>query len=110
MQCTSQYPCPPENVGLNVINEMQQRYQKPVGYSDHTQTNYAAFAAVTQGASCVEKHLTFSNAMYGSDAPLASEPDAFADLVKGIRTITEIQSTSVDKDDITAYTLSLIHI
>lgn len=103
MQCTSQYPCPPENVGLNVISEMQQRYAKPVGYSDHTQTNYAAFAAVSQGASCVEKHLTFSNAMYGSDAPLASEPQAFADLVQGIRAISSMQAHSVDKDDISPY-------
>lgn len=103
MQCTSQYPCPPENVGLNVISEMQSRYNKPVGYSDHTQTNYAAFAAVSLGASCVEKHLTFSNAMYGSDAPLASEPAAFKDLVDGIRAISAMQAASIDKDDITPY-------
>ena len=103
MQCTSQYPCPPENVGLNVITEMQTRYGKPVGYSDHTQTNYAAFAAVSIGATCVEKHLTFSNAMYGSDAPLASEPTAFADMVQGVRAITSITSNHVDKDDLTPY-------
>ncbi|MGH1427763.1 MAG: N-acetylneuraminate synthase family protein [Arenicella sp.] len=103
MQCTSQYPCPPENVGLNVITEMQTRYHKPVGYSDHTQTNYAALAAVSVGASCIEKHLTFSNAMYGSDAPLASEPEAFADMVKGVRAISIIQNNTVDKDDLSAY-------
>lgn len=103
MQCTSQYPCPAENVGLNVITEMQQRYEKNVGYSDHTQTNYAAFAAVSQGAICVEKHLTFSNAMYGSDAPLASEPDVFADLVQGIRAISTMRAHHVDKDDISPY-------
>jgi N-acetylneuraminate synthase len=103
MQCTSQYPCPNENVGLNVITEMQQRYGKPVGYSDHTQTNYAAFAAVSLGASCIEKHLTFSNAMYGSDAPLASEPDAFADMIQGVRSICQIQAHSIDKNDLSAY-------
>lgn len=103
MQCTSEYPCPNEHVGLNVISEMQKRYGKPVGYSDHTQTNYAAFAAVTLGATCIEKHLTFSKAMYGSDAPLASEPDAFADLVKGVRSICEMQANSIDKDELSDY-------
>lgn len=103
MQCTSQYPCPPENVGLNVLTEMKTRYKIPVGYSDHTQTNYAAFAAVSVGACCVEKHLTFSNAMYGSDAPLASEPYAFAEMVKGVRAITAIKSNNVDKNDLSPY-------
>ena len=103
MQCTSQYPCSAENVGLNIITEMQERYQKPIGYSDHTQTNYAAFAAVSLGATCVEKHLTFSNAMYGSDAPLASEPDLFSDLTQGIRAISTMKSHSVDKDNLEPY-------
>lgn len=103
MQCTSQYPCPNDRVGLNVIPEMQQRYQKPVGYSDHTQTNYAAFAAVTLGATSVEKHLTFSNKMYGSDAPLASEPAQFIDMVKGVRAISEMNASTIDKDDLTPY-------
>ena len=103
MQCTSQYPCPNEHVGLNVIQEMQNRYNKPIGYSDHTQTNYAAFAAVTIGVVCVEKHLTFSKAMYGSDAPLASEPHEFEDLVQGIRAISQIQAHEIDKDNLEPY-------
>ena len=99
MQCTSMYPCPNEKVGLNIINEMAQRYGKDVGFSDHTRQNYAAFAAVSLGAVCIEKHLTFSNSMYGSDAPLAAEPHIFSDMVQGVRAITEIIQHQIDKDD-----------
>ena len=100
MQCTSMYPCPTEKVGLNVIEEMAQRYRCAVGFSDHTRSNSAAFAAVCKGAVCIEKHLTFSNAMYGSDAPLASEPDDFRAMVKGVREISTLLQVPVDKDDI----------
>ena len=104
MQCTSMYPCPTENVGLNVIEEMAQRYRCPVGFSDHTRSNSAAFAAVCKGAVCIEKHLTFSNAMYGSDAPLASEPDDFRAMVKGVREISALLKAPVDKDNIEPFT------
>ena len=50
LQCTTEYPCPPEHVGLNVLLEMKDRWRLPVGFSDHTLTNAAALAAVTMGA------------------------------------------------------------
>ena len=68
LQCTTEYPCPYERVGLNVMLEMRERYKLPVGLSDHTLTSYATFAAVTLGASAIERHFTFSRKMYGSDA------------------------------------------
>lgn len=98
LQCTSAYPCPNERVGLNVIGEMRARWGLPVGYSDHTLDNHAAFAAVTLGASAVEKHLTFSRKMYGSDALHSAEPPQFADLVRGIRAISAMLANPVDKD------------
>ena len=49
--------------------------------SDHTLGTATAVAAVALGASVIEKHLTFSKKMYGSDAPHSSEPEQFKDLV-----------------------------
>ncbi len=46
MQCTSIYPTPPEQTGLNVISELRQRYDCAVGLSDHSGTIYPALAAV----------------------------------------------------------------
>jgi len=103
LQCSSAYPCPLSQVGLNVIHEIKTRYRCKVGFSDHTETNYAAFAAVALGAEIIEKHLTFSKYMYGSDAPLAAEPSQFFDLVSGVRAVLDIMSHPVDKDQLKPY-------
>lgn len=100
LQCTSEYPCPYDRVGLNIMLEMKERYGLPVGLSDHTLTNYACLAAATLGASMVEKHFTFSRLMYGSDASTALEPPEFRDLVDGVRAVTAMLQSRVDKDDL----------
>lgn len=103
LQCSSAYPCPPERVGLNVISEMRERYGLPVGFSDHTQGIAAAIAAAALGATTIEKHLTFSRAMYGSDAPLASEPGELRLLADALAAVAIMRSTPVDKDDVAPY-------
>jgi N-acetylneuraminate synthase len=100
LQCTSLYPTPPEQVGLNVLGELRERYGKPVGLSDHTLGPYACFAAVALGATVVEKHFTLSRELYGPDASLALEPDELEDLVEGVREIETMLANPVDKDDL----------
>jgi N,N'-diacetyllegionaminate synthase len=100
LQCTSEYPTPPEHVGLNVLAQLRERYGKPVGFSDHTLGPAAAFAAVTLGAAVVEKHFTLSRELYGADARFATEPLEFEDLVDGIREIETMLANPVDKDDL----------
>src|SRR5437588_8354654 len=97
LQCTSEYPTPPERVGLNLLAELRERYGKPVGLSDHSLGPYACYAAVVLGATVVEKHFTLSKEMYGPDAALALEPHELEELVDGIRQIEEILASPVDK-------------
>ena len=99
LQCTSEYPCPDERVGLNVMQEIRARYHRPFGLSDHTLSPYAAFAAVTLGATVIEKHFTLSRLVYGSDAKHSLEPPEFVELVRGIRSIERMLASPVDKDD-----------
>ncbi len=103
LQCTSVYPTPPERVGLNVLAQLRERYGKPVGFSDHTVGNYAAFAAVALGAVVVEKHFTLSRQAYGPDAALAMEPDELEDLVEGIRELETMLANPVDKNDLAPF-------
>jgi len=103
LQCTSVYPTPPERVGLNVLAQLRERYGKPVGFSDHTVGNYAAFAAVALGAVVVEKHFTLSRQAYGPDAALAMEPDELEDLVEGIRELETMLANPVDMDDLAPF-------
>jgi len=105
MQCTSAYPCPPERAGLNVLAEIRQRYGEGVtlGFSDHTAGVAAGPAAAALGATVIEKHLTFSHAMYGSDAANALEPDDFALYARSVREVWTMLSHPVDKDDLTPF-------
>jgi len=103
MQCSSQYPCAPDNVGLNVIDEMAARYGCPVGYSDHTLGVAAPVGAIFHGAEAVEKHLTFSQKMYGSDAKHSMEPAAFRTLVEALNEAYAIHRSPVSKDNVGRY-------
>ena len=69
LQCTSAYPSAPEQTGLNVLAELAERYDAPVGLSDHSGTIYGSLAAVTLGAVVVEVHVTLSREMFGPDVP-----------------------------------------
>ena len=62
MQCTSNYPCPPELVNLRAMTAMGERLGVPYGLSDHTPDIYTSIAAVALGAVAVEKHFTLSQA------------------------------------------------
>mgnify|MGYP006103566053 CR=1 FL=1 len=103
LQCTSEYPCPPEHVGLNVMQEMRDRYGVKVGISDHTLSIAAPIAAVALGATVVEKHLTFSRSMYGSDAKNSLEPNEFQEMVRLIREVDTMLSSPIDKSDLSSF-------
>jgi N-acetylneuraminate synthase len=98
MQCTSLYPCPTNQVGINVISEFLNRYSCRVGFSDHTRTTAAAILGMSFGSVVFEKHLTFSRKMYGSDAWNAFEPDEFARYCQELDYAYEILSSPIDKD------------
>ena len=100
MQCTSEYPCPPEQAGINVLSDLRSRYKDiAVGYSDHTMCVAIAIAAVINGATVLEKHFTLSQKMYGSDALNSTEPDEFKKLVDEIRILESALSSKIDKDE-----------
>lgn len=103
MQCTSAYPCLPHQVGLNIIEEMLDRYKLLIGFSDHANGCAAAFAAVAKGATFVEKHFTFSRLMYGSDAANGMEPHDFKIFCEGVRDIWAMLESPVDKNDTAPY-------
>lgn len=98
LQCTSEYPCLPENAGLNIMTELRDRYHCPVGFSDHTIGIGIPIAAVVLGASVIEKHFTLSKLMYGSDAVNSTEPIEFTQLVNEIRAVKKALVNKIDKD------------
>ena len=103
MQCSSAYPCPPSKVGLNIIAEMKNRFEVDVGFSDHTNGLAAPIAAAALGCTVIEKHLTFSQKMYGSDAANAMEPLEFKAMVGALREVWDMLANPVNKDDLSDY-------
>lgn len=85
MVCTSEYPTPNEHVGLWRVEEWGKRYGVLVGLSDHTPGIVAAQAAACLGACVVEKHVTLSRAMKGTDHAASLEPEGIERLVRNIR-------------------------
>lgn len=100
MQCTTAYPCPPEVWGLNVMREMQNRYDCPVGFSDHSGTLYPGMAAVTLGARLIEVHVTLSRQAFGPDVPASLTPEELTRLVEGVRAVATALQHPVNKDAI----------
>ncbi len=87
LQCTSTYPCPPEQVNLRAMAAMAERFGPLVGLSDHTPDVYTSVAAVALGAVAVEKHFTLSQRLYGPDHHASLEPEDLRRLVDGVRQV-----------------------
>ena len=102
LQCTSRYPCPPEEVGLNLLAEFRKRYNCEVGLSDHTGSIYAGLAATALGANMVEVHVTFSRDMFGPDVPVSLTLPELRMLVDGTRAIRAMLDHPVNKDEAAA--------
>jgi len=101
-QCTSRYPSPPEEVGLNMLDVFRERYAVPVGLSDHSGTIYASLAAVALGASLIEVHVTFNRGMFGPDVPVSLNMAELRQLVEGTRFVETAVTHPVDKDSLAA--------
>src|SRR5437667_12254227 len=97
LQCTSKYPCPPEQVGLNLLGFFRERYGCPVGLSDHSGSVYPGLAAVTLGAEVLEVHVTLSREMFGPDVAASGTTGELRQLVEGVRFIEGMQLHPVDK-------------
>jgi N-acetylneuraminate synthase len=88
LKCTSGYPAEPEEMNLRTIPHLAQAFGVVAGLSDHTLSPAVAVAAVTLGASIVEKHITISRAAGGPDSAFSLEPEEFKTLVTQLR-VTE---------------------
>ena len=98
LQCTSAYPCVPEQLGLNVLAEIRSRYRCATGLSDHSGTIFPALAAVALGARVVEVHVTLSREMFGPDVAASVTTDELRTLVAGVRYLDRAVAKPVDKD------------
>lgn len=86
-QCTSEYPCPYEDVNLRAMITLKEAFKTTVGFSDHTLGIECAIAAVAMGAKYLEKHFTLDRNLPGPDHKASLEPHEFKNMVKAIRNV-----------------------
>jgi N-acetylneuraminate synthase len=95
LHCTTEYPCPPEDVNLAAMQTMRAAFQLPVGYSDHTEGIEISLAAVAMGATIIEKHLTLDRNAEGPDHAASLEPGDFKRMVSAIRRIEQSRGDGI---------------
>lgn len=80
LHCISGYPTPIEDCNLRTISDLRQRFDFPIGLSDHSIDNTASITAIALGASIIEKHFTLDKSDGSVDAAFSLEPDTFTQL------------------------------
>jgi len=87
LHANTMYPTPMEDVNLNAMLSIKEKFDISIGYSDHTLGIEVDIAAVAMGAECIEKHFTLDKKMDGPDHKASLEPSELIAMVKGIRNI-----------------------
>jgi pseudaminic acid synthase len=87
LKCTSAYPTPLEEINLNVIPTIRNKFNCQVGLSDHTIGELVPLGAVALGAVVIEKHFILERSMGGPDAEFSMEPYEFKQMVDSVRAL-----------------------
>lgn len=85
LRCASAYPAISDEMNLATMVDMGERFQVPIGLSDHSMGGLAAVTAVAMGASIIEKHFCLSREIENPDSSFSMEPEEFAQMVQDIR-------------------------
>ncbi|HHX95326.1 MAG TPA: N-acetylneuraminate synthase, partial [Clostridia bacterium] len=97
LHCTTEYPAPYEDVNLRAMLTLKEKFNTPVGYSDHTIGIEVPVAAVTLGATVIEKHFTLDRNMEGPDHKASLEPHELKAIVSAIRNVELAMGDGVKK-------------
>ncbi len=91
MHSHSSYPMVPEEANLNVIETLRKKFKCNVGYSGHETAAYSiTLAAVVLGATSIERHITLTHSMYGSDQAASLAPVGLNRMVRDIRLVEKV--------------------
>jgi N-acetylneuraminate synthase/sialic acid synthase len=98
LQCTAAYPCETEDLNLNVITTLRERYPNlVVGLSDHQNGIAMALVAYMLGARVIEKHFTLNHAWKGRDHAFSLMPEGMRKLVRDLHRVPEARGDGVKR-------------
>jgi N-acetylneuraminate synthase len=87
LHCVSIYPPEYETIHLRNLATLQQAFDVPVGFSDHTLGTAVPLAAIALGACVIEKHFTLDQDMAGWDHAISADPEQLRTIVTEGRNI-----------------------
>jgi len=87
LHCVSNYPANPAHANIRAVATLRDAFGVPAGYSDHTEGDAVALAAVALGACVIEKHVTLDRNLPGPDHRASIEPSELSALVRRIRIV-----------------------
>ena len=108
LHCTTNYPCPPEEVNLHAMNTLRNAFKVRVGYSDHTLGIEVPIAAVALGAEIIEKHFTLDKSMEGPDHAASLDPGEMTEMVRCIRRIEAALGDGIKRPNPSEQTTKLL--
>ncbi len=97
LHCTTNYPCPINEVNLKAMATLKKEFDLPVGYSDHTKGFLAPVMAAALGAQIIEKHFTLDKKLPGPDHKASQEPKGFKKMVCMVREAEKIMGSATKK-------------
>ena len=97
LHCTTNYPCPYNEVNLQAMQTLKAAFKCQVGYSDHTMGIEVPIAAVAMGAEIIEKHFTLDKNMEGPDHKASLEPQELKQMVISIRNIEKAMGDGIKR-------------
>jgi len=91
MHTTNLYPTKPEQVRLGAMLELKNAFPNcPVGLSDHTVNNLAAYGALSLGAQLVERHFTDTKERIGPDIVCSMDEEDLRRLIEAAKDIPKM--------------------
>ncbi len=90
--CTATYPSNSNEINLNCIKTLKERFSCPVGYSGHERGIAPSILAVGLGACSVERHITLDRTNWGSDQAASLETPGLFHMVRDIRQVPMLLS------------------
>jgi N,N'-diacetyllegionaminate synthase len=97
LHCTTMYPTPLNEVGLNYMTKLSNKLDFNIGLSDHSGNPNVPIIAAYAGADIFELHLTFHELSFGPDVIASLTPEQFRLAVNGIADAKVLASSAINK-------------
>ncbi|OLC93040.1 MAG: hypothetical protein AUI92_03845 [Thaumarchaeota archaeon 13_1_40CM_3_38_6] len=89
MHCPSGYPAENAGIHLRALKTIQEKYEYPVGFADHSPGGIMNFGAIALGAVMIEKTITTDKTKEQVEHFMSLELEELPAFVKNIRSIEE---------------------